>query len=1477
MESSGSNFFIPGQSFDDFDFEDIIINNLEENCKVIKQFQNNGKKTLQLSKDGFLICVKKSSYSAQSLPKIIDTVNGIFALKAADFFINVKKYQKLYMSTPPFDSGSEEISKKWDEEQIKQLYYTNIALLNGLKNIIKAFDQTHSDKDHIKLLLNIMQKYEGICSEEKNEIQKLEIEILTKKIDQNTPLGLAIDLGIETLKNPEAVIDKYLCFKEGIKFNPLSQPSDSLQVKKFLSKVNSSFDAKECSLDNLIALEVFAMNALHSYITNPKAIIDPNFLGIIEILNEIKEKSGSKLRPASNEEVTLKREQNKKFFNFLKQKLEENPNYPKSFWLEPEISKKMKIADPILHLIRKKVSNPLDHLNKPAVLFHENNALGYQIYHYPAVQNEKPKLLLFITTAEISYKYLPTINSNLGLFGDRNILQNAENILSNILSTNVLEGYLPNLKNGDIEIIASGFDNRGAAATIVSNKLAMLFPNTEVISLAIGSTEVVSTEDAYNMNKAKNYLPIRLKSLEDKFVERKQIMGFSSFSNKSYNTFPVLVKYNANSADYYKHNNTEYGSVDNFIPAMKNPLILQSIYQNCLISSSIDTTQLNQDQINQNHILQSFIQISDKTSKKLFEEINGIKNTEIKFTSEFLVFDKKNNNFISRNEKLNQQEEEDTIFALQQSLNLLKNTKLDYGQLQSLLITCNAFLIYNYQSDLTDSGGNRAELIDSIYKIKILVHSELEILNKNGDLNFNASEYKTLKTLSKIGKKLINIKQIEKDVLNNIDFEDQFLEFLGFKIATKNIEKVGSENYTTTLHQDLINNFDINLYSPMDPYKKQKIVISCSGVDALGSHGVSSGNFGTGDLTILNRAEGLGKNVCKILNEKFEKYHFNAEEIEIVVLGFGSEGAVATALGFQLSNEYEECQVSSIGFGAPRFTAEDGAKSIKDKENFSPIRLLSSQDVKFEKKLFAMMDYNLSDGTYYTIPIQFRAPTTLELSTLGGGGHLKNLYGDVHAIKRAMKTAYQMHEIATTGADINIPQTEKSAKLAKRVQIDSRFDNLVIYSKKTSEDLRKIEPGKLIQAINYCAELSENKYLTYQDKEIIKKFFDSFIKAIRSEKTDKTGKFFNEMLKHGYRADVLLGGKFNLQRIISENLDKAFLDLENGVFSDAKDINEQILRTNFYRGILAGDLNGNQYKPAGGGVNGAIFFTKLEWDLDLKRTVAFTSWENHDTRFLGVFKPHPYSVWEEKGYSMLQMAELGKEFFGMASYLNPNDEDKRVHNEIYAYELFHAFGFNQYIGYPTTLEFANKNDSKGRPASFCEFLPGLDVVKDHVKKSGKSEAKSNNLDEKYKKYSDEELFLWQMSKIFDFLTGNMDGHEGNAFVAFNDKHQLTKAVNFDYDKAFPAREPINVFNQYKWGSLEISKEHNFTTKTIEALQRMKNEMEPNLQKFKEKTYGTNRKNFTDSQEKLFFEKIKILDEILSGNIKNLYDLAQTKK
>lgn len=1412
----------------------------------------------------------------------------------------------------------------------------------------------------------LKQKSERPCSNELRGELNAAIDHMKEYLGSSSKdkLGFVIGLGNQARKKPAKAFNKYLETENVIQFTETvsSLPNSSANVNSFLVKINESLNTKTYAADELLAVEAFVTLTLYTYITNPKNIIDGKFQEIITNLNKIKTTLDAKLNENSiREQVAAlrKTDLNQKFYEFVKEKMEVTPDYPKNFWLDARSPEKMKIADNLLPKIGFKIASPAKILEEPAVLIH--SGVGYEVYFYPAEgKTEKPKLLFFLTSPS-SYSTMQAMNHQLGLFGDPTILASAEEILSNLTSTNVLEGYQNDLAEGNLEIIAAGFDNSGSAATIVANRMATLYPKTEVISIAAGSTTVVTTEDAHNMNQAKNFFPIRLQSAKDIWVARKQNC-FGDFSNDIYNTFPLFVHYNHVLVDGSGHHKEEYGNIDHFVPAMVNPLTLRGLYDDVagrITYSDPEVGKIEAGSDLHRSLLDSFFG-SSREPEPLPEkplniaeldaliDLGKMMRSNIKgYDAAFLKLDKQKLSTASKAKQLQElekekakalglaqealkkstlgstpaatgislnpltwfgaspapaptvqpviqthiltrEEEENTILALQQALIYLRNPEVMHlvsaEKAFSLLIAADT-LFLNY-TKINMNIGKMPQLTGLINEMKDLAANRLAALHEAG----NKVERKKIKNLyreksNSVAGNLAYLAQRaqshnphyerlfgEKDVLGKIDFEDQFLEYIGFKTAVKDKEKIGSESYASKLHSEK-DNYDISLFTPQDPTKKQRIVICCNGKDELGHHNTVEGDLGSGDVAILNRASALKTEISKQLAEQFKTHAFAAEDVEIVVTGFGAEGAVATALGYHLAREFQNpaCQVRAIGFGAPRFTTEQSATKIENQPNYIPIRFLSPSDLIYEQKMRAG-SYRVTNATYYTIPFQFRIVEALEF-----GGHSANLYGDVQGIKTSMKTAYQMRDIANERKALlrNIALRASmggadSIVLPKRIIVDTRKVTLGILSGKSVSAMRQEQPGKLIQIMKYCVELSERNDLSDADAAVIKSFFKTFMEAIKNDDINEThsieNHFYKKMVTHGYKPSQLFAGKWKFQQIISEDLNKAMADVANAPSKlSQKEKAELILRRSYYRGILAGDLNGNRYKPAGGGVNGAVFFRHLESGIKIPANLLPD--ETSHIPFLGVFKPHPETVKAFKGwFDATQWGERLKAvdgLGGMDSRLNKSDPDKRVHNEIFAYELFHIFGFDPYIGFPTTLKVTNKNDAEGRPASFCAFMPGLDIVGMHVK-SVKG-AVTNKLDSAVNTYSEEERHIWEMSKIFDFLTGNMDGHEGNAFVKF-EKGKLVKAVNFDYDKAFAIEKTPGITNQYKWAGLNISK-GNFTPATRAALKEMLKDpkAEEMILAFLAIARKENSVNFAETQEKLLRERIEVLKLIAAGD------------
>jgi hypothetical protein len=460
---------------------------------------------------------------------------------------------------------------------------------------------------------------------------------------------------------------------------------------------------------------------------------------------------------------------------------------------------------------------------------------------------------------------------------------------------------------------------------------------------------------------------------------------------------------------------------------------------------------------------------------------------------------------------------------------------------------------------------------------------------------------------------------------------------------------------------------------------------------------------------------------------------------------------------------------------------------------------------------------------------------------------------------------------------------------------------LTYFAKISVAQMRREDPAKIIEAMNYCVTITSNLSgsLVQQTGEEISNFFNTFIIAIKNKnisanKVPPQNRFYRKMVAKGYNPSDLFAGKWLLQGIISPHTQVV---LSPG---DLKEQAKEKLTRNYWRGVLAGDLNGNRYKPAGEGVNGALFFVSLESEKKGEEFLLEDEKEydnqgnvcNQPPKYMGVFKPHPHTVREQQSFfNIPQLQERCKSVLGMAAFLNKADPHRRVHNELFAYELFHIFGFAQKakelnldLQFPTTLLFENENDNyplgNRRPASFCAFLPGFSAVKDHVEAVNPN-AEKNCLDED-RDYTDNELTIWQLSKIFDFLTGNLDGHEGNAFVKILNGF-VEGTGNFDYDKAFIARNPKNPpDNQYKWAKLKIS-EQPLTERTKQALRDLLGDgngddndaqIKQLIGNFRSSISQHRGLIFVDEQETLLRQRIGVLQRAAQGDerIEKLSDL-----
>lgn len=409
------------------------------------------------------------------------------------------------------------------------------------------------------------------------------------------------------------------------------------------------------------------------------------------------------------------------------------------------------------------------------------------------------------------------------------------------------------------------------------------------------------------------------------------------------------------------------------------------------------------------------------------------------------------------------------------------------------------------------------------------------------------------------------------------------------------------------------------------------------------------------------------------------------------------------------------------------------------------------------------------------------------------------------------------------------------------------------WNKACFEDLKSLHPSELkkqtpkdvMAAISYCKNQSNLDSLSENEIKTIHDFFSALSISLREPS------FFSKMKKVGYDANKLFAHQTKLQEIISPEIKLIrkefqlakldFLEKKASMSDEEKKVaqkhlGEIELKLNFHRGALQGSLNGNRFSPAGGGVNGALFYKSLEGEK------------------VGVFKPHPITA--RKSMSIMEyLTERFKDVLGMEAHLNQKDKNKRVRNEVLAYEAFHIFGFDSKNNkLPTTLEFRDPKDNKGRFGSFCAFMDG-------VKSAEEVETFLDKTD-----FSVEERHIWEMSKIFDFLVGNLDGAGHNAFVRVEDD-KLVGTVNFDHDKAFAVDESYVTDNQYEWSNRNISK-FDFTDETKNKLKDLFSgeKSEEKIQLFLQLARKGDDKNlFTEQQETLLRNRIAIIQNIYEAD------------
>ncbi|MBA3237993.1 MAG: hypothetical protein H0T62_06535 [Parachlamydiaceae bacterium] len=986
-------------------------------------------------------------------------------------------------------------------------------------------------------------------------------EVIEAKLNMRELLGasgkdkikLFMRLGESAIQNPSL---SFLTLENGnIKFSkePPSSPFETSSINTFLKSIlDGLVDGKSYNNNELLSLESVVFMALIAHISLPAKNVDPNSQFIIDTL--IKIQSNLNQRIVENDLSELRQSaEYQNFCLFMKKNIENLPGYSKKFWTHLDAAERMQFSESVLEAIGSKIADPASPLDKSFELIHKNSGLGYEIYEYPSSENEKKKLLLFMT-GETQWSLIQGIDHQLGLLGDPSILAAATNVISDITSNMILEGFQENFRDGEIEFITAGFGNSGSAAAVVGSKIAALNPNIQVKSISAGSTPVVTTEDAYNISRSTNFFPIRIKFESDQLVDRTQALG--DFSDELYHTFPLSVRHKLLLFDRNCHNRMEYGNLDNFFPAMKNPICLRNIYTQ--VSSDINP-------VIDGKIPKSILKLLKENVKKEIEPINltdsyvlrvkekekaDVLRVKEKEKSDAGVVSTWKDWFLGReNENLDSSliqvnlvnqidvsKLKNTIKDLQVTIAYLKYPgfidSLSSDDIVSMLFAANNRLINTTQ--INRAVGNNPEHIDLLSEMRALLIDKLQSLpeeTRKKLLKLNQINFKSLtNTVESSGIETDFIHK--KDLFKKIDFDKRFFEFLGCKIALQGgrrggIDKIGSDSYVNRLFSDVENHFDISLYTPEASDKKHKIVIFCNDEDKLGNHSIRKGKFSAGDEKIIIRSELLKELVDKKLSEFLTTTGLDLRDVEIVCSGFGTEGAVATALGFQLAKKYEkdDCEVRSIGFGAPPFLAEGGQEGFKDQANFIPLRFLGEGDTRYNFRAQTVDTYVLTEETYYTIPMQFRSVGVTDF-----GQHTPDLYGDVQNIRIAMQTVKLMRDIACEGKELILQRVDepKVVPNPKRIIIDTRSNLLLELSQKSAADLIKEEPGKIIHMMKYCVEITESGEITKKQEVFVKALFKNFIIAIKNndirQKVPAEG-FCKKMINFGYQPHALFAGK----------------------------------------------------------------------------------------------------------------------------------------------------------------------------------------------------------------------------------------------------------------------------------------------------------------------------------------------------------------
>lgn len=171
---------------------------------------------------------------------------------------------------------------------------------------------------------------------------------------------------------------------------------------------------------------------------------------------------------------------------------------------------------------------------------------------------------------------------------------------------------------------------------------------------------------------------------------------------------------------------------------------------------------------------------------------------------------------------------------------------------------------------------------------------------------------------------------------------------------------------------------------------------------------------------------------------------------------------------------------------------------------------------------------------------------------------------------------------------------------------------------------------------------------------------------------------------------------------------------------------------------------------------------------------------------LGIFK----ASLEHASWSIKIKHYIKRWTYGQSRHLSAHPA-AQAKTEVIAAKLDRKCGFNL-TPYSDFVEIAGKN------GAFLEFLDGYKEAKEILTEFGKKET-----------YSPEEIDLFQKMTIYDYLIGNLDRHEENWFVKYNQNGSkaITELRCIDNSNSFIKSNPTIKFlmkNQYKWKNEKIA-------------------------------------------------------------------------